>query len=91
MVEDPAPRVRLEAVRACSFIPTAASAEVALKALNHPMDYYLRYVLDETMTALQTAWGPALSTSAAPGTGAEVARVSRAPAIRPGSPTCSNA
>ena len=59
-------RDRLEAVRACSFIPTAAAAEVALKVLNHPMDYYLRYVLDETMTALQGAWGPALSTSAAP-------------------------
>ncbi len=70
MVEDPAPRVRLEAVRACSFVPTTASAEAALKALNHPMDYYLRYVLDETMTALQGVWGPALSTSAAPGAGA---------------------
>ena len=59
MVEDPAPRVRLEAVRACSFIPTAASAEVALKVLRHPMDYYLRYVLDETMTALEGVWTPA--------------------------------
>ena len=59
MVEDPAPRVRLEAVRACSFIPTAASAEAALKVLRHPMDYYLRYVLDETMTALEGVWTPA--------------------------------
>jgi azurin len=61
MVEDSAPRVRLEAVRACSFIPTAVSAEAALKVLKQPMDYYLRYVLDETMTTLEPVWTPALT------------------------------
>jgi glucose/arabinose dehydrogenase len=49
---DEHPRVRLEAVRACSFFTTAQAAEVALEALNHPMDDYLKYTLDETMNTL---------------------------------------
>ncbi len=55
--QDESPRVRLEAVRACSFFPTAKAAEVALTALdkeadpNKP-DYYLKYTLDETMKQL---------------------------------------
>jgi azurin len=62
MVQDPAPRVRLEAVRALSFVPTVASAEAALEVLRAPMDYYLHYVLESTMTTLQPVWKPALST-----------------------------
>jgi hypothetical protein len=49
---DEHPRVRLEAVRACSFFTTAQAAEVALEVLNHPMDSYLKYTLDETMNTL---------------------------------------
>jgi len=49
---DDHPRVRLEAVRACSFFTTAQAAEVALEVLNHPMDSYLKYTLDETMSTL---------------------------------------
>ena len=49
---DDHPRVRLEAVRACSFFTTAQAAEVALEILNHPMDSYLQYTLDETMNTL---------------------------------------
>jgi len=49
---DEHPRVRLEAVRACSFFTTPQAAEVALEALNHPMDTYLKYTLDETMNTL---------------------------------------
>jgi glucose/arabinose dehydrogenase len=49
---DDHPRVRLEAVRACSFFTTAQAAEVALEVLNHPMDEYLKYTLDETMNTL---------------------------------------
>jgi hypothetical protein len=49
---DEHPRVRLEAVRACSFFTTAQAAEVALEVLNHPMDTYLKYTLDETMNTL---------------------------------------
>ncbi|MPZ17960.1 MAG: hypothetical protein GEV06_08620 [Luteitalea sp.] len=56
MVHDPAPRVRLEAVRALSFIPTVDAAKVALQALESPMDYYLEYVLDSAMTTLKPVW-----------------------------------
>jgi hypothetical protein len=62
MVQDEAPRVRLEAVRALSFVRTADSAEAALDVLRKPMDYYLQYVLDSTMTTLEPVWKPALST-----------------------------
>lgn len=59
-VKDAEPRVRLEAVRALSFVPTAAAAELALEALRQPTDYYLQYVLDSTITTLAKAWKPAL-------------------------------
>jgi len=55
--KDESPRVRLEAVRACSFFKTAKAAEVALAVLdkeadpNKP-DYYIKYCLDETMKQL---------------------------------------
>jgi len=61
MVNDPEPRVRLEAIRALSFVPTAEAADIALEALDHPLDYYLQYVLDSTMTTLEKAWKPALT------------------------------
>ena len=49
---DEHPRVRLEAIRACSFFTTAQATEVALEVLTHPMDKYLKYTLDETMNTL---------------------------------------
>ena len=61
LVNDPAPRVRLEAVRALSFVPTAEAAEMALDILKHPVDYYLQYTLDSTMTTLERAWKPVLT------------------------------
>ena len=64
MVRDEAPRVRLEAVRALSFVPTAAAAEAALGVLAKPMDYYLQYVLDSTMTTLEPVWKPRLTSGA---------------------------
>jgi glucose/arabinose dehydrogenase len=56
-VNDESPRVRLEAVRACSFFKTSKAAEVALEVLNKEADpkkpdYYIKYCLDETMKAL---------------------------------------
>lgn len=51
-VNDENPRVRLEAVRACSFFTTPRAAELALESLNHPQDENLKYVLDETMRTL---------------------------------------
>jgi azurin/glucose/arabinose dehydrogenase len=61
LVNDPAPRVRLEAVRALSFVPTGEAAEAALDALRHPVDYYVQYVLDSTMRTLEKAWKPILT------------------------------
>ena len=52
-VTDEHPRVRLEAVRACSFYRTPAAAEIALEVLNHPVDQYIQYALDESMKQLQ--------------------------------------
>ena len=63
-VRDEAPRVRLEAVRALSFVPSAAAAGTALRVLERPMDYYLEYVLDSTMTTLERHWKPALLSTA---------------------------
>jgi len=56
-VKDESPRVRLEAIRACSFFTTSKAAEVALLALEKEAnpdkpDYYIKYCLDETMKQL---------------------------------------
>lgn len=55
--KDDHPRVRLEAIRACSFFQTSAAAEVALAALEkepnpEKPDYYIKYCLDETLKQL---------------------------------------
>ena len=57
---DPAPRVRLEAVRALSFVPTVEATDAALLALKHGTDYYLDYVIDSAITTLEKAWKPAM-------------------------------
>src|SRR6185295_18234783 len=48
--------VRLHAVRAASFFPTAEATEVALAALKLPVDYYLDYVIGETLRQLRPQW-----------------------------------
>ena len=53
LVADKHPRVRLEAVRACSFFDSRKAAEIALESVNLPQDYYLKYALDETLTTLE--------------------------------------
>ncbi len=59
-VVDDFPRVRLEAVRALSLIPSPESATIALRALDRPMDKFLDFGLWLTARELQTAWLPAL-------------------------------
>ena len=61
LVNDPAPRVRLEVVRALSFVPTAESAATALEALRHPVDYYIQYALDSAIGTLEPTWKPVLT------------------------------
>ncbi len=52
-INDSHPRVRLEAVRALSFLEGEDAIEVALGVLEHDVDDYLQYTLDETMRALE--------------------------------------
>jgi len=56
LVDDPHPRVRLEAVRAASFFPESRAVTLALRALRHPMDAELSYTLTSTLGALRLVW-----------------------------------
>ncbi len=63
LVNDDHPRVRLEAVRACSFVHSRESLEVALGAIDHEVDEFLDYTLNETIRVLEaiisgTSGGP---------------------------------
>lgn len=51
-INDKHPRVRLEAVRACSFLPADDVQEMVLDVLEHDTDEYLEYTLDETLRFL---------------------------------------
>ncbi len=59
-INDEFSRVRLEAIRACSWFDGVEAVEVALQALNHPRDYYIDYTLGETVRQLKKDWHPAL-------------------------------
>jgi len=59
--EDEHPRVRLEAVRACSFFRNAHAAEVALLAVKHPTDQYIEFTLEQTLRQLEPYWKQAVS------------------------------
>src|SRR5208337_2892085 len=59
-VADDHPQVRLEAVRALGQLGTARAAEVAMTALDRPMDKFLDYALWLTARDLQPQWLPAL-------------------------------
>ena len=51
-INDDHPRARLEAVRACTFIHSPKSIEVALGVLDHEMDNYTVYTLNEALRVL---------------------------------------
>ena len=57
---DEHPRVRLEAVIACSYFDDAKAAAVALESLKHPRDEFLDFGLKETMTQLDAHWKAAV-------------------------------
>jgi putative heme-binding domain-containing protein len=57
-VADAHPRVRLEAVRALTRIPSAESAATAMQALDRPMDRFLDFALWQTMRDLAPHWLP---------------------------------
>ncbi|HYG75841.1 MAG TPA: ThuA domain-containing protein [Planctomycetota bacterium] len=58
LVSDEFARVRLEAVRALSFVPTLEAAQLALEVAKKPMDYWLEYTLECTIGALRQQWQP---------------------------------
>ncbi|WP_439630954.1 PVC-type heme-binding CxxCH protein [Gemmata sp.] len=58
-IRDPHPQVRLEAIRALAQYKGPYVAEVALAALNHPMDRTLDYALWLTVRELEPYWMPA--------------------------------
>jgi hypothetical protein len=53
-IHDDHPRVRLEAVRAATFFKAEAVQEMVLDVLDHEVDGYLDYTLDETLRALDS-------------------------------------
>ncbi|HEX4149932.1 MAG TPA: cytochrome C, partial [Pirellulales bacterium] len=59
-VQDENPRVRLEAVRGLSFVPTLAAIDTAFGATRKPMDYWLKYTLAQMVGALEGVWKSAL-------------------------------
>ena len=57
-VVDENPRARLEAIRALGHVPDARAAEVAMRALDKPVDRFLDYALWLTARDLQPYWLP---------------------------------
>ena len=60
MTVDEHPRVRLQAVVACSYLTNAQAMEVAARAADFPTDRFLDYALKQTVFALKPYWLPAL-------------------------------
>ncbi len=56
LVVDPHPRVRLEAVVACSYVADPRAVEVAAQATDHAMDGALEYAFTQTVHALKPHW-----------------------------------
>ncbi|HUR45662.1 MAG TPA: PVC-type heme-binding CxxCH protein, partial [Candidatus Saccharimonadales bacterium] len=63
-IKDQHPRVRLEAARALSRIPTAKAAELILSAVDLPMDTHLDYALWLSINDLATVWLEAIDSGA---------------------------
>lgn len=59
-VTDEFPRTRLEAVTALSYMDSWEAMQAAINVRTLPMDYYLDYGLNETTTALEKHWKPAV-------------------------------
>jgi putative heme-binding domain-containing protein len=57
-VADDHPQVRLEAVRVLSHFPAVRAAEIAMRALDRPVDRFLDYALGLTARELGPQWLP---------------------------------
>ncbi len=60
VINDPFPRVRLEAVRGLSRIKQPWAADLAMKVMDHPMDKFIEYSLWRTVNDLKDVWVPNL-------------------------------
>lgn len=49
-------RVRLEAIRALSFYPSTDAATAVIAAAKLPQDYWLKYTIEHSLAANETAW-----------------------------------
>ncbi len=58
LVADDSPRVRLEAVVACSYVPDPRAVQVAAAVVDHPMEPALEYAFTQCVAALRPWWGP---------------------------------
>ena len=58
LAQDEHPRARLEAVRGLAKFPTPRAADLAMSALDLPMDRFLDYALWLTARQLEPAWLP---------------------------------
>ncbi len=56
LVIDPHPRVRLEAVVACSYVEDPRAVETAAAVTDLPMDSHLEYAFTQTVHALKPRW-----------------------------------
>ncbi len=60
-IADEHPRVRMEAVVACSWVPSAHAVKVATLALEKPLDTSINYALTQCIHAQARRWRPALA------------------------------
>jgi putative heme-binding domain-containing protein len=59
LVADAHPRVRLQAVVACTYVPKPEAIEVAAVAADYPTDVFLDYALGQAVYSLKPQWvGP---------------------------------
>ena len=58
-VQDDSYRVRLEAIRGLSFLEDIEAARQVLKAIEKPVDYWIRYTMKHAMMAMKPVWQPA--------------------------------
>jgi putative heme-binding domain-containing protein len=59
-IKDEHPRVRLEAACALRYVQVPRSIELAMQALDRPVDAFLDFALWDTARQLQSVWLPAL-------------------------------
>lgn len=60
-IRDEHPRVRLEAIVACSGVKSPQAIEVAAQAVEMPRDRFIDYALSQAVSALKPYWSPALA------------------------------